>query len=337
MRYSIALLGLTVALFGIQGSYAQENKVVVAPQEKLNPAIGPVPTAVEVAKEIKVPTKIAEKAKDVTEKIGKGTVNWTKQTIEVKGASAISLERFPNKAQARLMATQGAKADAYRNLLATIKGVEVNSETTVENMVATSDDIKIKINGFVKGAKQIGEAVENDGTIEVRMFVDLYGPDGLSNVVYEGLEKKEGSSEQPGADQPAADLGKGLTQANLAELQGSAPTGDEKQVAFNLKAGKLNPQLFPVFVDEKGQVVLNSKALYDPEKGEFPKWLKLGREVMNNVGFKQGVDVIDIIQNNKGEYVLPTKSAGKWSNVLDWATRIGKTLLMFTPLSPMVK
>ncbi len=303
---------------------------------------GPVttqPPAVTAATNANIPPKAAQKAKDVVEKVGKGTVNWTRQTIEVTGASAISLERFPNKAQARLMAIQGAKADAYRNLLATIKGVDVNSETTVEDMITTSDYINTRVNGFVKGAQQIGQAKEVDGAMEVRMRVELYGTNGLSNVVYDGLEKMETNHSSDAAVNTNinTDLGKGITPEVAASLQASGPGAGEKQVAFNLVSGKLDPQLFPVFVNNKGEVVLNSKVLYDTEKGQFPQLLQLGKDVMNNVGFKQGADVIDIIQNNKGQFVLPTKSEGKWGNVLDWASRIGKTLLMFTPLSPMVK
>jgi hypothetical protein len=170
------------------------------------------------------------------------------------------------------------------------------------------------------------------------MRVDLYGPNGLANVVYEGLDKVEtpNSSETP-ATNINTELGKGITPDLAVGLQNSGPDATEKQVAFNLISGKLNPQMFPVFVNDKGEVVLNSKVLYDTEKGQFPQWLQLGKEIMNNVGFKKGADVIDIFQNNKGQFVLPARAENKWGNVLDWASRIGKTLLMFTPLSPLVK
>lgn len=307
---------------GDQQSAADQEggKIVIAP---------PAPVA---AKETNLPPKVAEKARDVVEKVGKGTVNWTRQFIEVKGYSAISLERFPNKAQARLMAIQGAKADAYRNLVATIKGVDVTSETTVEDMITTSDYISTQINGFVKGAEQVGRAREDDGAMEVTMRVPLFGPEGLANIVYDGMEKAPETSSSQTPQKEALphndELGAGITPEVAMGLRGSVPEAGEKQVAFNLKSAKLNPQLFPVFVNEKGDVVLNTKVLYDHEKGQFPQWLQLGKEVMNVAGFKKGVEVIDVVQNSKGEFVVPTQKNSTWGNVLDWAGRIGQSIIM---------
>lgn len=301
--------------------------------------------AQKAAEEAHIPKKDANKARDVVENVGPGKVNWTKQIVEVTGSSAIDSGRFKNKAQARLMATQGAKADAYRNLLATLKGVEVTSETTVEDMITTSDYVQTRIQGVVKGATQVGAARVIDGAVVVRMQVTLYGQDGLAGAIYDALDqvpntpgqKEPSSTDLPSAQEGVTDAGKDITPEVAAALRGSAPKEGEKQIAFNLQnKNGLNPQLFPVFVNEQGETVLNTKVLYDPEKGEFPKWLQMGREVLNRAGVQKGVEIIDVVQNPKGEFVIP-KVEGKWGQVLDWATRIGKTLLMFTPLAPMVK
>lgn len=309
----------------------------------------PSTAAQEAAQEAKLPKSAATKARDVVEQVGPGKVNWTKQVVEVTGMSVIDNERFKNKAQARLMAIRGAYSDGYRNLLATLKGVEVTSETTVEDMMTTSDFVQTRIQGVVKGAKVIGKPREDDGAMVVTMQVELYGTKGVAGAVYDYLnqvptdahtEETHSSSETPsgGAADMAktAELGQGITPEIAKSLQGSAPGPGEKPVAFNLTGGKLNPQMFPVFVDDKGQVVLNTKVLYDPTKGEFPQWLQMGKDIMNSVGYKKGADVIDVVQNSKGEFVLP-KLEGTWGKVADWAGRIGKTLLMFTPLGNLLK
>lgn len=47
----------------------------------------------------------------------------------------------------KLMARRAAIVDAQRNLLESIKGISVDSETTMENYIVTSDLVKTKING----------------------------------------------------------------------------------------------------------------------------------------------------------------------------------------------
>jgi len=107
------------------------------------------------AKPINVEQVIAQ-SKPVIQEKPNGSINWTEQYIEAKGASVIDNERFKNAAQAKLMAKRGAIVDAQRNLLEIIKGVNVTSETTVNDMITTRDYIYTRIDGVIKGAQLVG-------------------------------------------------------------------------------------------------------------------------------------------------------------------------------------
>ncbi len=77
-------------------------------------------------------------------------------------------------AQSRLMARRAAIADAQRNLAEQIAGVQVDSETTVQNMQISSDVVRTRVSALLKGAKVISESYE-DGAYHVVMAISLYG------------------------------------------------------------------------------------------------------------------------------------------------------------------
>lgn len=83
---------------------------------------------------------------------------------------------------AKLMARRAAIGDAQRNLLESIQGIAVDSETTIENFMLKSDVIHTKVSGIVKGAVVISESVQNDGTYKVTMSVPMYGVDSIADV-----------------------------------------------------------------------------------------------------------------------------------------------------------
>lgn len=79
-----------------------------------------------------------------------------------------------SEAQARLMARRAAISDAQRNLAEQIAGVQVDSETTVQNLQVSSDIVKSRVSALLKGAKVISESYE-DGACHVVMALPLYG------------------------------------------------------------------------------------------------------------------------------------------------------------------
>ena len=96
-----------------------------------------------------------------------------------------------SEAQARLMARRAAIADAQRNLAEQIAGVQVDSETTVQNLQISSDVIRTHVSALLKGAKIISESAE-DGAYHVVMALPLYGVNNsLASAVLPQISRRE--------------------------------------------------------------------------------------------------------------------------------------------------
>ena len=103
-----------------------------------------------------------------------GSVDWSSQMIRATGIGAAN-PNLPLAAQ-RSGAIRAAKLDAYRNLLEIVKGVNLNSETTVENAMLLSDVIQTRVTGVLKGARMVGEPkYMSTGDVEVEVEAPLTG------------------------------------------------------------------------------------------------------------------------------------------------------------------
>jgi len=117
---------------------------------------------------------MAQQRSEVVERVGNGAINWTQGAVSAKGSGAPP-KTVTNIAQARLMAERAAKADALRNLLETVKGVRVDSETTVESFTTKSDRVLTRVSGIVIGARVVDTRYLSDGAVEVTVAVNLTG------------------------------------------------------------------------------------------------------------------------------------------------------------------
>ncbi len=96
---------------------------------------------------------------------------WADILLTAKGIGAPPTDA-ESEAQAKLMAFSAAKMDAYRQLEEQAYGIKIDAQTSVQNYIAQSDEIKAKASGFIKGAKIIGRKENSDGSCEVT--VQLY-------------------------------------------------------------------------------------------------------------------------------------------------------------------
>lgn len=270
----------------------------------------------------------------VVETTSTGVINWSDQYVEAKGTSVLDTERFKNAAQARAMATRGAIVDAQRNLLETIKGVEVTGETTVEDFMTTSDKVTTKVQGVIKGAYQVGEArTTADGAIEVTMRVPLYAKNGIASAVIDEvpktiaeqaatMRKAAGTMENQSGNVAAKTTSPATAPTKTNTNTTSALTSESgKPIVFTMNGKTIDPSMFPVIFDQNGEIALDMSKLYDPNKGQFPKILQASKELLKNTGFKKGVEIIDLIQDKAtGQLKLSDLNKSK----INWA-RIGKT------------
>jgi len=101
------------------------------------------------------PSQVGEVAK-VVEETAHGSINWTEDYVEASG-SAVPPTTAVNPAQGKLLAKRGAILDLQRNLLETIKGVRIDSQTLMENFMVKSDIVRSEVEGWVKGVEVVRE------------------------------------------------------------------------------------------------------------------------------------------------------------------------------------
>ena len=106
-----------------------------------------------------------------------GATNWGDGTITVIGMG-IAPQNSVNAAQAKALAKRAATVDAYRQLAESVKGVNVNSESTVENMMVLSDVTRTKVSATIQGARILNVQYQPDGMCEVTMQVSIFGVSG---------------------------------------------------------------------------------------------------------------------------------------------------------------
>jgi hypothetical protein len=175
--------------------------------------------------------------KDVEEQVGTtGKVDWTTGVITAVGIGAPPA--LPaNPAQARGMAERAAQVVALRNLLESIKGVRVDSSTTVENFIVTSDIIKTQVNGIVQGATIMDKKYMSDGSVEVTVGMKITG------ALAETLLPKT---------PPAPPTG--LTGTLSPATQGQAYTG----LIIDARGLGVRPAMAPKILNEEGKEVYGS-------------------------------------------------------------------------------
>ena len=78
------------------------------------------------------------------------------------------------KAQNKLLALRAARVDAIRKLAERIKGLMINSETSVRDFVTEYDEINSSLMAFLNGMREKGKPrYHEDGTCEVTVQITL--------------------------------------------------------------------------------------------------------------------------------------------------------------------
>jgi len=103
-----------------------------------------------------------------------GTVDWTTGVATAHGIG-IPPRNAVNPLQAKEMTKKAAWSVALRNLMEVVKGVYVDSTTTVNNFVTTNDEVRTRVEGFVRGARLVQEREMSDGSMQTTVEMKLGG------------------------------------------------------------------------------------------------------------------------------------------------------------------
>lgn len=105
---------------------------------------------------------------------GKAKIDWANKVIIARGTAAPNL-KAANVAAARLGAERAAKMDAWRNILETLKGVKVDTDSTAGDMMKDKR-IMTTVQGLVKNFEVLDTKYFSDGGVDVIVKMKLDGP-----------------------------------------------------------------------------------------------------------------------------------------------------------------
>lgn len=174
-----------------------------------------------------------------------------------------------NPAQAVALAKRAAVLDAYRNLAEYVNGVNLDSETTVQNYIVANDVVKTKVTAVIKGAKIIEEREMAGGGYSITVELPMYGEkSSLAAAVF----KRETVKEPIPA--PRADIVPSIPK-EITVREPSLPTAPEipaKKTAIGGFTGvivdcsglSLDTAMSPVIKDADGKKIYGHKNL-DPD------------------------------------------------------------------------
>jgi hypothetical protein len=204
-------------------------------------------------------------AQDVTQQVGiAGSIDWSNQILRSTGIGSPN-PNMPETAQ-RAGALEAAKRVALRNLLETVKGMSLDSETTVRNFMTENDVIVTKVSGVLRNFSVVETKYMSTGDIEVTIEMPMSGalsdallPQGGSTL---GVVSTTGVCPTCGQPWPA---GRAVPSGVVLQ-QGQANYGQTQQnsgaytgLVIDAKGMGLRPAMSPKIVDESGQEVYGSK------------------------------------------------------------------------------
>lgn len=96
--------------------------------------------------------------------------------ITAIGQAPISIQKSTNKTQRMLMAINASKIAAYAELAEQVYGQQINSTTSMSNLLLNDQEFKASVQGVIRGAKVIKSYPVGDTyTTELHLdFKDVY-------------------------------------------------------------------------------------------------------------------------------------------------------------------
>ena len=185
----------------------------------------------------------------------KASINWDKGSESDVEAIGIGLPPENMGARGNVLARRAAVVDAQRNLAEMIQGVQIDSDTVMENLVISSDVVRTKVSALVRGARIIDEGMNEDGSYFVKMRVPMYGV--TNSIATAVLPELRGNAEA----EPLPEVTEStLSEQDMKDVRSAAYTG----IVINAEGMGLEPTFSPVIYDVNGRIVYGIRNLdYD--------------------------------------------------------------------------
>jgi len=202
-------------------------------------------------------------------------------------------------AAARPNALRAAQMTALRNALEIVKGITINSATTVNDRTVESDVVTTSIDGYLKGFEQQGKPkYMSDGTAELVIELPIDGD--LANTLL------------PPAITDTPAVKKGLKPTNKKPSFSG--------VIINCLGQKLTPSMVPTVFDEEGKEVYGVTTI---SRSSALKWgaagyastLDSAKLAVDRIGKEPLViKAVKVLGNNKTDVGISKKDAGTIRN-----------------------
>ncbi len=175
-------------------------------------------------------------------------INW--RTGADSDIIAIGISRPDNRGMA--LSREAAIMAAQRNLIGIVKGMSIDSETTMRDLIIESDVVNRKITGTLRGAQIVEEKSMPDGGYYVKMRVPIYGvSDSIASAILPSLV----SDTPKPFEKPIMPV-----RREAVEAQSAGYTG----VIIDASGLGLEPTFSPVIYDTNGRAIYGIENLqYD--------------------------------------------------------------------------
>ncbi len=183
----------------------------------------------------------------------KGNVNWTKGAESDITVTGTGLPPANMGSRGTPLARRAAIVDAYRYLAEAIKGVQVDADTLMQDLVIQSDTVRTQVSALVQGAKIVGEHANADGSYSVTMSIPLYGSNSLAAVAIPEIQKNITPEPLPTVNIKETSLPK----QEVKEVRSAGFTG----VVVDASGLGLEATFSPVIYDENGRGIYGMKSI----------------------------------------------------------------------------
>jgi hypothetical protein len=120
------------------------------------------------------------------EALENSSVNWQQRVVQAKGIAN------PSPVGGRAGQIRAARADALRQILETVEGMVLTSETTVQDFMLANDRIRTEVRGVCRNFREVGEPIYmSDKSIELNVEMIL-GPE-FNDVLIGDLAYQDGT------------------------------------------------------------------------------------------------------------------------------------------------